>query len=74
METPRTRDAKPNAPGAPLERGRHHRGSPVQARQRIREEIGKVIVGQETIVDHMLVACSAAATSSCWVCPAWARP
>jgi MoxR-like ATPase len=54
MEPPRTRDAKPNVSALSSE------DSAIvsrlcEARQRIREEIARVIVGQEPIIDHMLV-------------------
>jgi MoxR-like ATPase len=55
METPRTRDARPNAAEALSSEDATIVARLCEARQRIREEIGKVIVGQETIVDHMLV-------------------
>ena len=44
------------------------------ARLRVREEMAKVIVGQESVIDHLLSACSAADTSSCWESPGWVRP
>ncbi len=55
METPRTRDSKPNPPAALSSEDAAIVARLCEARQRIREEIAKVIVGQETIIDHMLV-------------------
>ena len=55
METPRTRDANPKA-GSPLESEDAEIVARLgDARLRVREQIAKVIVGQETVIDHMLV-------------------
>ena len=55
METPRKDREPAQRPKGALERGRRDRGSPLRGAQRIREEIAKVIVGQEPVIDHMLV-------------------
>jgi MoxR-like ATPase len=55
METPKARDAKPNAPEALSNEDAAVVARLTQARQRIREELAKVIVGQEQVIDHMLV-------------------
>ncbi len=55
METPRSRDTNPKA-GLALESEDAAVVARLgDARLRVREQIAKVIVGQETIVDHMLI-------------------
>ena len=55
METPRTPDAKPKVT-SPLESEDAAIVARLgDARLRVREQIAKVIVGQETVIDHMLV-------------------
>ncbi len=54
MET-RARDAKPNVPVALSSEDTAIVARLCEARTRVREEIAKVIVGQEPIIDHMLV-------------------
>ncbi len=55
METPRIRDAKPTAPATLTSEDSAIVARMREARQAIRDEIARVIVGQEQIVDHMLV-------------------
>ena len=55
METPRIRDAKPTAPATLTSEDSAIVARMREARQAIRDEIAKVIVGQEQIIDHMLV-------------------
>jgi MoxR-like ATPase len=55
METPRTRDSQSNAPTALTSEDAAIVARLCEARRRIREEIAKVIVGQESIIGHLLV-------------------
>src|SRR5271154_4837732 len=55
MEPPRTRDAKPNVSAALSSEDSAIVARLCEARQRILQEIAKVIVGQESVIDHMLV-------------------
>ena len=46
-----------------------------KARERLRQEIGRVIVGQGPVLDHLLAALLCRGhIPYCWVCPGWARP
>jgi hypothetical protein len=40
-------------------------------RDRVKQEMAKVVVGQNDIIDSLLIGCCAAATSCCTACPAW---
>jgi MoxR-like ATPase len=55
MEAPKTRDDKANASRSLTSEDAAIVARLCEARQRIREEIAKVIVGQERILDHLLV-------------------
>src|SRR5262249_26225262 len=55
METPRTRESESNASTALTNEDAAIVARLCEARRRIREEIAKVIVGQESIIDHLLV-------------------
>jgi MoxR-like ATPase len=55
METPRKELNQANAPRALTSEDAAIVARLCEARERIREEIAKVIVGQEPVIDHMLV-------------------
>jgi MoxR-like ATPase len=55
METTRLSDAAPNAPSALSNEDAAIVARLREARMRVREEMAKVVVGQEMVVDHMLV-------------------
>jgi MoxR-like ATPase len=55
MDTPRSQAASPNAPSALSSEDAAIVGRLREARMRVREEMAKVVIGQESIVDHMLV-------------------
>jgi MoxR-like ATPase len=55
MDTARTRDVSANAPQALSTEDAAIVARLREARMRVREEMAKVVVGQEMIVDHMLV-------------------
>jgi MoxR-like ATPase len=54
METPQTRDSNPKKTSALASEDATIVARLGEARLRVREQIAKVIVGQETVVDHML--------------------
>src|SRR5580692_3837190 len=55
METPRKDLVQPSSPRALSSEDAAIVARLCEARERIREEIAKVIVGQEPVIDHMLV-------------------
>ena len=42
--------------------------------QKLRQEIGKVIVGQDEVVRLVLTAVFSQGHSLLWACPAWPKP
>jgi hypothetical protein len=44
-----------------------------QARQALTHQLGKVIAGQEEVIDQLLIAYLRATTRCWWGCPGWRR-
>ena len=39
----------------------------------IKQQLARIIVGQDQVIEELLIACSAAATAFWKACPAWPR-